>query len=1289
MADKKIKWTEQQKRAITARGSDVLVTASAGTGKTAVLSGRCVDIVRDKTVCPDVFSMLVLTFTEMAAEQMRSRIAEQLRAAFLESRDTHLRHQLILLQGADISTIHSFCKRLITEYFYKLALDPTFRVIDADEARLLKAEVLEKTINWAWEQSNIRAALEHLLYRRDLRTNDGFLAKVIELSDFLDSVVSRENWYERAARLAEAANPFTTELGEKQKQIIAEKFQYILNQLRHARKLYQNENPDGDWAVKCEDTFIKPVAQCVELLKAGDWDRCAEKIRNFEKPTVRKPKEPAATTAELIQKTVKKAVDSFERLSELAVVNPEYLDRVGRAASLQTKVIVELVKKFDRLYGDAKRAVSCLDFADLEHYALKLLTEQDSSEDKLSASETALSLRRRYKYIFVDEYQDINPVQQAILDMLSSGGNVFVVGDVKQSIYAWRGAEPEIFIKRLGPASVDSATTANGLRVDLNANFRSAKSILDFVNTIFGRIMTTSFAKIDYDESAKLTPAIEDETKSQAPGDSRPVVEFHILDEIEPDKESENEQSNQIADEENISVISSRQRQAAMIAERIRQMVGAETGKPEFQIYDKQRQCLRDVEYRDIVVLMRSLAKKANDYVEVLRLAGVPVSCQATAGYFEATEITDMLSLLEVLDNPQRDIELAAVLRSPFFKISDTELAKIKIQIETNEHNKSFFSCVVEYCNSGRDVKLAEKLNKILDTIEQWRTLARRGNLADLLWQIYRQTGFLSFVSALPNGQARRANLLKLHDRAIQFEGFASSAGGVSLTRFVEFIEKLQEVGQDWAPAEPEAAAGNAVRILSVHKSKGLEFPVVFLAELSSRFNKQDVYGDMLADADNTIGLQIIDRESNSRLRSLAYQVIAEQKLSQSLAEEMRILYVATTRARERLILTACEKKKHCRDIICNGFYFGEGPVADWQLHRCRSPLEWVLYGLSDRRNLHNVFETGLQKKAIDDDLFSLKLYSQAELQRLCEFVIKLKEDRRQSQTPKEKAEERSLAPTPAVGVRILSQVKKSFAWRYAFGDAPVLAAKQSVTELTHRSNEYAGVDYSGALDRWPGAAAEGGTLKRSLGVESVSTSKLHFVPLEGATRRLIGTAAHLVIAQLDLAGPVNKEAIRKTKEALLADGAITEAVAEHIDTDSIMRFFESELGEMALDTTNTLWREWPFTFALPVVARASSPWSTARPVPSEVEGMAVPLSTSDEMIIVQGIIDMLVQTPKGLLVIDFKTDNVTAEQVAERAKAYRRQLELYGRAASAILKEKLLSKWLYFLTPATEFEIK
>jgi len=1267
MVERKTKWTEQQKRAIRARGSNVLVTASAGTGKTTVLSGRCVNIVSDKSICPDVLSILVLTFTEAAAEQMRSRIAEQLRDAFLEKKDSHLRHQLILLQGADISTIHSFCKRLITEYFYKLGLDPTFGVIDGDEAKLLKAEVLEKTIDWAWQQSNIRAALQQLLYRRDLRTNDGFLTRIIELSVFLDGVVSRQSWYERAARLAEAVDPFATTLGEKQKQIVAERLQHILAQIQYALRLYERENAGGTWSARWKETFIEPVTKYIELIKSGSWEKFSEEIRCYQKPSrfEYKPRGLSGPIAEVIKSAAERAKKSFDRLLDLASLNPDYLNKVSGGASLQTKVLIELVKKFDRLYSQAKLTVNCLDFADLEHYALKLLIQEDSPEDKLLPSETALALRRRYKYIFVDEYQDINPVQQAILDALSSGDNGFVVGDVKQSIYAWRGAEPQIFLERLNPASVDLAHASKGLRVDLNANFRSAKRILDFVNRIFSRIMTASFTKIDYDQSAQLRPAFVDECKDKTVSDEKSIIEFYILDEEKPDTgqqmpdepENSKSKSDYALDANNTqydirntqyeaNVVSSRQRQAAMIAQRIRQMVGTDTGRPEFQIYDKQQDCLRDVDYRDIVVLMRSLAKKANDYVEVLRLAGVPVSCEATAGYFEATEISDVLCLLKVLDNPQRDIELAAVLRSPFFKVTDTELAKIKIHNETDQQQNNYFESLLEYYPHAPDGKLTDKLGKILARIEQWRTIARRGNLADLIWQIYRETNYLSFVSALPNGQARRANLLKLHDRAIQFEGFVSSSGIPSLTRFVEFIEKLLEVGQDWAPAEPQASVGNAVRILSVHKSKGLEFPVVFLAELDSKFNKKDIYGDCLADADDTLGLQIIDRQSNSKLRSLAHEVIAEEKLSTVLAEEMRILYVATTRARDRLILTASQKRQSCRQVISNGFFFRDEAIPDWQLRSCQSPLEWILYALSGQKALHDAFETHLPAGAAEDDLFSFKLYGQAELQQLSRFIIDLKKSKLSRTRPAAKK------PRP----------KRT--------ESPALVFDKKTPGLSVR------FDYSRALQRKPSFVAR-------------ATSH---------EPRVTGTATHLVISQLDLTQPITVEVITATVENLVADGAIGPAVAECIDTKSILTFFQSELGRLALDAENTVWREWPFTFALPasLVARTTSHESRV----TDDEAVARRSSlvarttshgsrvTDDEVVIIQGIIDMLIQTQQGLVVIDFKTDDVTPTEVAGRAELYRRQLDLYSRAASAVLKSKLIAKWLYFLTPGRAIEV-
>jgi len=1276
MPDEKIKWTEQQRRAIRRRGCDVLVTASAGTGKTAVLSERCVDIVTDKNTGRDLSNILVLTFTDAAAEQMRSRIAGQLKAEYLKSNDRRIYRQTALLQAADISTIHSFCKRLITEHFYKLGLDPAFEIIDGDEQRLLKADVLEKTIDWAWAQADLAQGLQQLFYRRNLQTIRGFPANIISLSNFLDGVVSRQQWYQRASQLAETVNPFTSRLGDKQKQIAAEKLTHIVTVLRHCQRLCREQSPDSTWPAGCEDSFIRPVVQCLELLEAGRWEKCAEQIRNFEKPRIYKPKEISEPAAEFIQTMVGQAVDSFRQLFELAVVNPDYLNKVGGAVGLQTRVLVELVKKFDRLYSQAKQAFNCLDFADLEHYALELLTEQDSLAGNPAASQTALALRRRYEYILVDEYQDINAVQQTILDALSSGDNVFAVGDVKQSIYAFRGAQPTIFLQRLAQARTGSEDVSGPLRVDLNTNFRSNKAILDFVNRIFERIMTVSLSKIDYDESARLTAADDNQAaRSADTGGNKDAVELHILDEQSWDEDSQSADSDNFADDRNPGVITARQRQAAMIARRIQEMVGAATDKAEFKVYDKQMGIERDVQYHDIVILMRSPAERANDYVRILRLAGVPVMSQSSAGYFETTEITDVLCLLKVLDNPQRDIELAAVLRSPFFNVSDTELARIKAHGKTEHGNRNFYNRIRDYCGACGDTALACKLEKFLARIQQWRIRARRGGLADLIWHIYRQTGFLWYVCALPNGRTRRANLLKLHDRAIQFEGFAGTAGIPSLTRFIDFIEKLQDTARDWSPGQPEGSLENAVNIISVHKSKGLEFPVVFLAELDSPFNKADFRNECLADWPHTVGLQIIDHQANTRLSSLAYQVIAEEKLSTALAEEMRILYVAATRARQRLVLTASAKKNICRRVICSGFFFGSGPVGDWQVRRCSRPLDWILYALSDQRNLHGIFETSLAQKAVDDDLFSARLYGRDELGELSDFIENLRTGRSKPKSP----DAAKCCPCPGKP-DLPAKVKKSLAWRYEYGDVSCLPAKSSVTRLSHSGDEYLHIDYSQALKRRP---------KAVLFAESPSVR---------VDRRLIGSAAHLLLAQLDLSKPVTPESIEETKQKLLAQQAVTESVLKYIDGRSIIKFFQSDIGKIVTNRANRVLREWPFTFAMPFSEFSDSNHSTGCLTAQPRDTSDQPPATSDQLratsdqpratIIVQGVIDILVQTPQGLWVIDFKTDDITAEQAKERSRLYQQQLRLYGLAASAIFSSKIMGKWLYFLMSGVAVEV-
>jgi ATP-dependent helicase/nuclease subunit A len=1247
MSQKKINWTKQQSRAISEHSRNVLVSASAGTGKTAVLSGSFLDIVLDKSACPDVWSVLVVTFTDMAAEQMRRRIAEMLRQQIETSQDNeirrHLRRQLVLLGAADISTIHSFCKRIITEHFYLLGLDPTFGVLDADEARLLKTEVLEKTIDWAWQQEHLAEALRQLLVRRDLRTTDGFLTSIIRISDFLDGVPSRGGWLTRAKTITDSTDPFVTDLAQSQKQIISEKLQDALSQLEFALKIYQTKSPKGVWAEKFTKNCIRPIQQYLGLLKTDNWGNLASALIAYEKPTVYRPKD-APQVADAVKSMADDAVQTVVSLKDFAILNPDYLNRLAGAVSMQTRALIELVERFDYFYMQAKEAVNCLDFADLEHYAFRLLGEKREKREKrcqepfstfsIEPTKTALKLREKYKYVFVDEYQDINGVQQAILDMLGAPGRLFAVGDPKQSIYQWRGADPDIFNAALKLASTRPAGD-RGLRVDLNVNFRSTKGILDFVNSVFSRIMTEAFTDIDYDEPAHLRSPSQDGNVPK----TNPPVEMHILDEQPTGSELGDEQL-----------------QAALIAQRIKQLTGQDGNCPPAQIPDKKTSGLRPIQYRDIVILMRKLAGK-NDFLKILRSAGIPVSCEATVGYFEATEITDMLCLLKVLDNPRRDIEIAAVLRSPLFNFTDNDLAKIRLSSNVARASSpckhghdgratgaGFYDCVLKFSQSKDNPDLAGKIQNTLAVLDDWRTIARRGNLASLIWHIYRRTGFLSFVCALPDGPARRANLLKLHDRAIQFENFASGTGVPSLSRFIDFVVKLLSAGQDWAPAEPESAAGNAVRVLSVHKSKGLEFPVVFLADLDSPFNKKADRRDCLLDERLTVGLQVIDAQNNSRIDSLALQVIEQRNRQKSLAEEMRILSVAMTRAIDRLVLVGSKAPESCRRILSCASLFETQTFSHWYLASCKSHLDWILLGLSNLSSLHKAFQTDIQT-ASDDDLFDVHIYEQSKLAKLSSDILNSKLS---TQNSKLKTQ---------AGKLNLSQIKQSLDWRYSFGDAPQMPAKRSVTQFTHRNDEFTKLDCSLTLNRMP---------KAVLAAESIDG-------------RSIGSATHLVLSMLELDKPITSETVKCLINKLVTDGVIAQSLSLLVDVDSITKFFKTDLGQMALDKNNTVFREWPFTFAL-----SASQW----PETVTRDSSLVTRKSSDDYIIVQGIIDLLIETPDGLVIVDFKTDDVSTDKLAGRAELYRGQLVLYAQAGEAIMGKKVCGKWLYFLKPGIEIEV-
>ncbi|MDD5134165.1 MAG: helicase-exonuclease AddAB subunit AddA [Phycisphaerae bacterium] len=1201
-------WTHSQKQAIESQSDDIIVTASAGTGKTSVLSHRCVHILSGSDLPPDVSDILVLTFTDAAAGEMNSRIAQRLRDKAAETKDVRLGRQLLMLDAADISTIHAFCKRTITAHFHRLGIDPAVRVMDDDESKLIKSEILKQVIEDGWQ--DLADRMQKLLRGRAVAGGKhNFLDCIIKISDFLDTVASRQNWFDRAIILNDAIVSASSEAVKNQKQIILDKLKTFKQQFERSLKL-DAQITGCHWKEKIETDCLPVIILAIELLQKDDLKTFIELSTSFEGfKWPNKPKGLDGRIRDLILSPAKKAIEGFKELSSFAILNPEYESLVAGGCSVQTKVLLELVKRFDIAYQQEKQRFGCLDFADLEKYMLKLLSK-DGDIDSGEASDVAIELQKRYKYIFVDEYQDINPVQQRIIDLLSGSAKVFVVGDVKQSIYAWRGADCGLFVQRLNDTKTDESKS----RVDLNENFRSRPGILNFVNEIFSRIMTSSVAAIDYDEKAALKPF----AASSESSDGKPDVEVIIVDEDRTEQQEDEDDNND--ENENASGVLSDaiNRRALVVADRIKKLVEVE----KFKIYDKTTASWRPCRWGDIAILTRSLKERANNYVQVLRSANIPVTSDSSAGYFETTEISDMLCLLGVLDNPRQDIPLAAVLRSPIFNVTDDEFAIIKAH---SEEKTDFYSLLESIADSSEDKNLRQKISDILARLDDWRTLARRGSLADLIWQIYSQTGLLSFVSALAGGAQRRANLLKLHHRAIQFENFASSSNVISLSRFVNFLQNLLESGGDWAPAEPDSSAADAVKVMSVHKSKGLEFPIVILAETNKKFGGGTHLSDCITDSQAAIGLKVIDKVSGTKQSSLVWQVIKEKQTKQSLAEEMRILYVAMTRAREKLIITGAAKSDHCASLLCNAALSDSPNLPGWLIENAKSELDWLVMALAKHKKLIEHFKPPIDIDCSEDNLFDLKVWQRQDIQQIAEQLIKSRPPSRYEQIK-----------LPLADATLLAKINTNLTWQYPFGKTAGIRAKQSVTSIAQTVGEqFAPADYSFSFDSFDTSANINDGL-------------------------VIGSATHLVMQNIDL----NRIDVEKTISGLLAKGCIRKETAQRIDASSIEKFFASELGRVVLDNKNTVIREWPFTYA----ASAEQLYPDA-----EISG--------SEKIIVQGIIDMLVKTPDGIIIIDFKTDHINSSQLQQRAERYLPQMKWYYKAAGEILKEQVAGGYLYFLS--------
>jgi ATP-dependent helicase/nuclease subunit A len=1309
-------WTDEQWEAIRARGHNLLVAAAAGSGKTAVLVERIIRKVMDEQQPVDVDRLLVATFTKAAASEMRERIREALQKALLANPDsTHLRRQLAFVHRASITTLHSFCTEVIRRYFQLIDLDPGFRVADDTEAELLRQDLLSDLLEEHYGESGEDSHFYRLVDWFSGDKSDDALFKLIqELYDFSRSHPKPDEWLDEAAnRFAEPSNG---SMSLWQEHLLAD----VRMELRAARgeleEALQLAGLPGGPAPYI-DNLMEDLKLANELLAASGtgWDSV---YSAFQTAAFGKLKACRGDDVDKeLQEQVKGLRDRAKK--KLGAIADELFARSSEqfAAELEElgpliRLLVELVKQFGQRYQVEKRSKRLLDYSDLEHYCLQILLDSSSDEPgEMKPSAAALDYQEQFEEVLVDEYQDTNMVQETIIRLISrpGAGNRFMVGDVKQSIYRFRLAEPGLFLqkyKSYRTGDVDELTESTeyaateekaaegigadafGQRIDLARNFRSRQEVVDAVNFIFRQIMHESAAEIDYDRSAELVcGASYPEWQARAHDLS---AELMLIDrgaggqqagasgspEEDGGFDAEPSVSGQEEDEEEQAETA--RLEARAIAAQIRGLIGME-GTPPFPVYDRKTGGTRPASFRDMVILLRATQAWSPVLIEELQLASIPAYADLNTGYFSAVEVGTLLSLLQIIDNPLQDIPLAAVLRSPIVGLTADELAEVRLA----SRRGPFYDAVEAFRAKGEQADeagtaLYRKVSAFVDSLESWREEARQGSLAGLIWRLYRETGYFDLVGGMPGGVQRQANLRALYDRARQYE--ATSFRG--LFRFLRFIERMRDSGGDLGTARALGEQEDVVRIMTIHKSKGLEFPVVFVAGLGKSFNRQDLNGSFLLHKQLGFGPRFVDTERRIGYPTLASLAIKRRMNKEMLAEEMRVLYVALTRPKEKLYLVgtvkslAKELEAWGRSLECRSM-----TLPDYRLVEAKRLLDWIVPSVLRHSQASLLRDYGAIGGGIDDSGRMADVpaevrsdASQWKISIIAPESLPLSEAAAASESHTAYYDRwNALKKTEPVDIRgssssLRNEVQRLLTWNYPHQDAVGLFSKTSVTELK-RSREQAELSEEApaasivdGLDVGSRAAvqAESGFLTRAGGPSSAKRPRFMERRKLNAAER--GTAYHAVMQYIPLKPGLARHDVEQTMDEMVLKELLTEEQRSSIDPEVIHAFFASDIGRRLL-SAHSVKRELPFSYAL-----------IAGEVYAEAQG-----DTREDTVLIQGVIDCLFEEEDGWVLLDYKTDSLAGRTVEEVSQRYRLQIELYRRAVEHIWGRPVIGAYLYF----------
>lgn len=1265
-----MKFTPEQQRVIELHNSNILVSAAAGSGKTAVLVERIIRMICDGEHPADIDRLLIVTFTNAAAAEMRERIAAGI-AARLEADpgNEHIQKQSALLHNAQITTIDSFSLFLIRNHFNEIGLDPDFRVADEGEIKLLQQEVLAQLLEDAYAGNFVPEALEQFHACVEYFCPGGresvLEQHILNLSHYAGSFPWPEEWLEErkndyAAGDMEAL--VRSDYGQYLTERVNRTVEGCLEKLREVKRLC--ELPDGPYMYG--ELTDAEIEQLEKLTDCKNLEEQAAKIPAVTFARLPSKKDDSVDPAKReLAKAIRNSVkDTLSDLSESYFKTPlELVVEQGKACREPLRILLDLVLEFDRRLLAAKQERHLIDFSDMEHYALQILLKWEKAEEKGDAgtdhaetkyrivpSDVAMEYRQYFQEILIDEYQDSNLVQEYLLSAISGEAeghyNRFMVGDVKQSIYKFRLARPELFLEKYDTYQ----ETGDLCRIDLAKNFRSRVQVVDAVNDVFSRIMSREIGGIAYDDKAALYPG------ATYPAAEDPAYGSEALLIRKPEKgereesgigEQHAEGAGVLVDYDNV-----RQLEALAIAARIKQLKGS------LKVMEKSTGELRPVRYSDMVILLRTTSGWDEEFKKILEQQGIPVYITSKTGYFGALEVQELLQFLRVLDNPRQDIPLFGVMQSVFGGFTQEEIAQIRSGGEGHSKKRmTLYEALKEVAKSGRTVEegeetsagesageeteLSQKADTFLQRIGHYRDRTPFTSIRDLLQRILDDYDYLNYVTALPAGSKRRANVEMLLTKASAFE----KTSYFGLFHFIRYMEQLEKYDVDYGEADTLDENADVVRIMSIHKSKGLEFPVVFVSGLSKRFNMQDANQSLIVDMDLGVAVDYVDSVRRIKNKTLRRAVLSAKMKEDNLAEELRVLYVALTRAREKLILTAVLDKADEKWELAQ--MTGQERLTYLDFCEAGSYMDFLLPILP---------KTGIAVKTLrTEDLAAEEIREQLrmgdrreELQRVADGEVLLPGD-------------------PEENERKLMRLRERFAYQYPHPGLQKLYTKTTVSELK-----------IAAMAEKDEEAFH--TFEEKEVVPYIPAFRREQEKVSGAVR---GSAFHRVMELLDFtyvfveSGLFEKcpgdyetyrkrldaERLKKRLEEFLQRETVslrlTEEYAKAVSLPKILNFLEQELAYRMwrAQEQGLLYREQPFVLGI----------DAKRLDPDLPEG---------EKVLIQGIIDVFFIEDSEIVLLDYKTDVI--DSLEALWNRYNVQIQYYEEALTKLMQMPVKERILY-----------